>query len=252
MPADVDKFLLPPPRGILRGSSLFLDFDGTLVELAEHPDAVSVTAELENLLNRLCRQLDGRVAIVTGRPADSLLALFDRPAFMVAGSHGSELRWPDGRRYDQTRPESLNETVLDLQRLCERHPALFIEDKPFGAAVHFRAAPEAEDDCRALAARLASRTGLSLLPGKMVFELHVAGIDKGAAIERLLADGAPTGSVPVFLSDDVTDEAGFAASARLGGIGVLVGPPRETKATHRLPDVHAALKWLNVEAACAQ
>jgi trehalose 6-phosphate phosphatase len=248
MTSTAASTLSPPPVGLLRGASLFLDFDGTLVDLAERPDAVQVTNTLRDLLAALCVRLDGRVAIVTGRAADGLAALFDRPPFAVAGSHGSELRWPDGRRRDQGRPDALDEAVAELEQLRKRHPALLVEDKPFGAAIHYRAEPEAEAACRDLATRLAARTGLPLLPGKMVFELRLAGIDKGTAVEALMADGSLAGTRPVFIGDDITDEAGFEAAARLGGTGILVGPQRETAASFHLPEVAAVLRWLEMEA----
>jgi len=51
-----------PPADLLLGASLFLDFDGTLVEIAERPDAVQVDERLHRLIASLVTALDGRVA----------------------------------------------------------------------------------------------------------------------------------------------------------------------------------------------
>jgi trehalose 6-phosphate phosphatase len=42
--------LSEPPIDLLDGAALFLDFDGTLIELAETPDAIRVAPELGPLL----------------------------------------------------------------------------------------------------------------------------------------------------------------------------------------------------------
>ena len=47
--------------------ALFLDVDGTLVEIAVEPDAVHVDIRLITLLTALQRKLDGAVALVSGR-----------------------------------------------------------------------------------------------------------------------------------------------------------------------------------------
>jgi trehalose 6-phosphate phosphatase len=77
----------------------------------------------------------------------------------------------------------------------------------------------------------------------MMVELRAPG-DKGRALTALLQTPAMAGTTPLFFGDDVTDEDGFAAAAAAGGAGVLVGPPRETAATYRLPDPDAVRRWI--------
>ena len=84
----------------------------------------------------------------------------------------------------------------------------------------------------------------------MVFEIRVAG-DKGVAIARFLENAPFAGARPVFLGDDLTDEAGFAAAAARGGAGILVGPRRDTAATYGLRDVADVLAWLDEAAVAA-
>ena len=104
--------------------------------------------------------------------------------------------------------------------------------------------PEHEDAAHALAAEWAKRTGLAVQPGKRMVELRPPGGSKGTAIAALMERAPFRTGVPVFLGDDVTDEAGFAAAEEAGGAGVLVGSPRDTRATHQLADVAAVHAWL--------
>jgi trehalose 6-phosphate phosphatase len=111
-------------------------------------------------------------------------------------------------------------------------------------ALHCRQAPRAEAACRDAALQIAVHTRLTLQPGKMVFELTAAGIDKGAAVGMLMAEAPMRNGRPLFVGDDQTDEAGFRAAFDLGGCGILVGAPRETLASYRLADVDRARGWL--------
>jgi trehalose 6-phosphate phosphatase len=241
-----DATRLPsPPASLLAGASLFLDFDGTLVHIADRPDAVVVDARLDALMERLNRALHGRLAIISGRALAEIDALLARGRFAIGGSHGLELRWPGGRLTTPTPPAGLKDIVAAMHALRADHPAVVVEEKPFGAALHYRQAPAAEEACRALAARLAQGEGLSLQTGKMVFEIKAAGQDKGSALRALMEDPALAGTTPIFIGDDDTDEAGFRAAAALGGAGILVGPPRTTAARYRLDDVAATHDWLD-------
>ena len=235
--------LAAPPRDLLRGASLFLDFDGTLVELAPRPDAVVVDARVLRLLTALQEALAGRVAIVTGRPAAEVATFFPESLLAIGGSHGSEILWPGETGATGDRPGWIADAAARARALAEAHPGVLVEVKPFGIALHYRAAPEAEAACRALAEELAG-PDVHLQPGKMVIELRQAGSDKGSAVAAFLADPRMAGTRPIVLGDDLTDEAAFTAAAERGGAGVLVGPERETAARYRLDDVTTTLDWL--------
>jgi trehalose 6-phosphate phosphatase len=232
-----------PPPGLLEGAALFLDFDGTLVELAATPGAVSVDAGLTRLLTALSHCLDGRLAIVSGRPVETLRELLP-PALVMVGSHGLEFATADGAIDLPLRPAAFAGIVEHMARLAARHPGLIVEDKPLGAALHYRQSPEAEAACLELAAALAAEHDLHLQPGKMMVEVRTPGGDKGTAIERLMREPDMRGTRPVFMGDDLTDEPGFGTAARLGGAGVLVGPERATRAQYRVDGVPAAIAWL--------
>lgn len=232
----------PPPHDLLEGASLFLDFDGTLVDLAQTPDAIAVPAALPGLLRAVGHALDGRLAVVSGRPLTEIAAYLG-DGVAASGSHGVETRWRDGRVEAPPSPAWIADAAARGDALAQAHPGLLVERKPHGIALHFRRAPAAAAPAEALARAIAG-TDKVLQAGKMVFEVREAGADKGAAVRRFLADPSFAGTRPVFVGDDVTDEDGFRAAAVLGGAGVLVGAPRPTQARYRLESVQQTLAWL--------
>lgn len=240
-----------PPTELLSGATLFLDFDGTLVEFAHHPEAVVVSARLQALVRRLSERLLGRFAIISGRPADRIKSLFGDASFAIGGSHGLELSWPDGRTESGPPPAHLAEAAIAMDQLAQQNPGMLVERKPYSVALHFRVAPHLAETSRELAFALAQRTGLQMLAGNMVVELKAPTADKGSAVRAFMADGVMAGTRPVFIGDDITDEAGFAAVRDLGGAGILVGPPRTTSASYALGSVVETLDWLDVASEAA-
>lgn len=240
--------LRPPPSGLLDGAALFLDFDGTLVELAESPGAIEVPAGLHPLLERLAVRLDGRLAIVSGRAIDDIDSHLGRCGIAVSGSHGLELRLAGGTGQAPPPPAGLASARAGLLAFSAADPRLLVEEKPASVALHFRRAPERAAEAEAVVAALADSTGLAVQPGKMVLELRPPGADKGDAVRRLMREPLFAGARPLFVGDDLTDEHAFAAAAELGGCGILVGPERLSAAAWRLDDVAQAAAWLEAAA----
>jgi trehalose 6-phosphate phosphatase len=234
----------PPPLSRLAPAALFLDFDGTLVELADAPGAIAVPSGLKPLLDRLAARLEGRLAIVSGRAIDDLRSHLDPSAAVLSGSHGAELRYSDGRRVPVSAPPGLAEAREEVRRFAAASPGLLVEDKPAGIALHFRQAPERGGPVADFLGDLARRCGLALQHGKMVAELRPNEADKGVALRQLMAEPPFAGARPVFVGDDLTDEHAFEAAAALGGAGVLVGPARPTAALWRLGGVAEVTAWL--------
>jgi trehalose 6-phosphate phosphatase len=214
---------LPWDLPVTASDALFLDLDGTLVDLAPTPDAVCVAPGLVRVLEALHRQLDGRLAIVSGRPIaqiDALLAPLTLPA---AGVHGMERRAADGVLHHAPLP-ALAPVRACADALAASHPGVWVEEKYGALALHFRQAPDAGPLCTAaLADAIRGTPGLILMEGKMIVEVKVAGIDKGTAIRDFLATAPFAGHRPVFAGDDTTDEAGFALVQDGGGIAIKVG-----------------------------
>jgi trehalose 6-phosphate phosphatase len=234
----------PPPPSLLSGAALFLDFDGTLVELAEAPDAIRVSGELAPLIARLAERLGGRLAIVSGRSIADLERHLDLGTIAVAGSHGAEIRCPGGVSGSPEPPSGLADAREAVIRFASGRDGLLVEHKPAGVALHYRQAPEQSEIVASFMSGLADGSGLSLLRGKMVAELRPPGADKGAALRAMMREPPFAGARPLFVGDDITDEDGFKAAADLGGTGILIGPPRPTAAGWRLPDVAGLARWL--------
>jgi trehalose 6-phosphate phosphatase len=234
----------PPPGSILEGAALFLDFDGTLVDLARAPDAIAVPPGLLPLIERLAAKLEGRLAIVTGRAIADLERHVGPLQIALSGSHGVEIRVPGTEGPQLGSRPGLAEVQQEVSRFAKGRAGLLVEEKPGGVALHYRQAPALEDEVGRLMSELARRTGLRLQHGKMVAELLPAGADKGAALRRLMTEPPFAGARPVFVGDDLTDEHAFEAADALGGEGILVGPARETAARWRLEDVAAVWRWL--------
>ncbi len=235
----------PIPDGPLPWA-LFLDVDGTLLELAEHPDAVVVEPALPALLERLRAALDGALALVSGRTLEALDRLFAPYRFPAAGSHGAEWRLA-GAVAAASADATLVPAAAWLEAFVAATPGTLLERKGHALALHYRGAPQAADAAHAAALAALARlgSGYRLLAGKAVYELLPSGVDKGRAIERFLAHPPFAGRRPVFVGDDLTDEAGFAAVNRLGGYSVRVGLPLPGGAAHaHLLSPAAVRVWL--------
>jgi trehalose 6-phosphate phosphatase len=240
--------LPPPPPDLLRDAALFLDFDGTLVELAETPDAIRVSPNLIPLLRRLQARLHSRLAVVSGRSIGTLQTYLPLDDLAMAGSHGLELRLGDGSRVPLHPPLGLDEVRSEVRAFAGGRDGLLVEDKPAGVALHYRRAPDEAEPAAAFMTALGERRDLVVQHGHMVVELRPAGADKGDALRALIGQPAFVGARPVFIGDDLTDENAFQAAAALGGAGILVGPERETAALYRLASVAAVYEYLE---ACA-
>lgn len=233
----------PVPLDLAR-TALFLDLDGTLAPIAETPDGVTPERRRSRLLARLAERMGGRVAVISGRPINDVDRILERSIRAVAGVHGLERRTADGEVVSPEPHPKLAEAREAFRALARASRGLIVEDKGLSVALHYRQAPEGEEAVRELAHRLADATGLRLQEGHMVAELRTPGPGKEGAVAAYMAEPPFAGAVPVYVGDDLTDEDGFAAAARAGGFGVLVGPERRTRAKWRLADVEQVLAWL--------
>ncbi|UEM19860.1 trehalose-phosphatase [Skermanella mucosa] len=227
--------------------ALFLDFDGTLVDIAAQPDGVQVAPGLPELLTRLHGALGGAVALVSGRGLDDIDRLLGRLPLAAAGQHGLERRDAEGRRVtasiDRT---ALAEITKGLEEFVAAHPGTRLEPKGMTVALHFRNAPEAEADARAATVALMERfgDGFHVQEGKMVLEVKPKGSTKGTVVEQLLAEPPFAGRTPVFVGDDVTDEDGFRVANAHGGLSIQIGTRLPTEARTRIPSVPDLHRWL--------
>jgi trehalose 6-phosphate phosphatase len=224
--------------------ALFLDFDGTLTELAPRPEAVRIASGLVPTLSSLYTHLGGALAIVTGRPEvdiDGFLAPLHLP---LASEHGAQYRLT-GTSHPAVLTPDLDPVRQTAETLAATHPGVLVEHKRASVALHYRLAPHLEGLCHdALLQAMQYVEGVELLRGKCVFEVKPRGAHKGQAILDFMTQPPFEGRMPVFVGDDVTDEAGFAAVQSLGGWGIKVGEG-PTIAQHRCMTPAALRGWLS-------
>jgi trehalose 6-phosphate phosphatase len=226
---------------------LFLDVDGTLIDIAEVPDAVTVPAGLRETLARVQAGLDGALAFVSGRPIATLDRLFAPLILPAAGEHGAELRRsPAAAVEEPPRSARLLELDLQLAAVAAQHPGVIIEMKRAAIAVHYRRAPACGPALRAAIEEILDErfADLHLLSGKMVFEIKQRHVNKGTAVLALMERPPFAGRRPIFVGDDTTDADGFRAARALGGLGIPVGHAPDAEASFSFPTPAAVRAWL--------
>jgi trehalose 6-phosphate phosphatase len=207
--------------------ALCLDFDGTLSPIVDDPEAARPLAGVVELLGPLAHRY-AAVALVSGRPADFLAAHANAPGVRYLGLYGlQEIR--DGRVWVDSRLEAARPAVVAAQQdlrdtAAVRESGAFLEDKRYAVAVHTRRVPDRDRWAAPIdqaARQIASRHGLEVVPGKLVWELRPAvRSDKGDAVGKVIAD---SGARSVLVAgDDLGDLAAFAAAAQAGGDGLRV------------------------------
>jgi trehalose 6-phosphate phosphatase len=224
---------------------MFLDIDGTLIDIAASPFLVTVPPDLLPQLSRLAEALNGAVALVTGRSVADIDRLFGPLAIAVAAQHGAELRLPDQAietlAQGDPGPAMLAPTI---ERFVAERPGLLIENKGHTLAVHYRMAPQHQSELEGfLRALIADAPTLQLVSGHCVFDLKPVGFNKGTAVRRLMRCAPFAGRTPVFIGDDTTDEDGFAAVIALRGTAIRVGEGA-TLAQWRIADPTAVRNFL--------
>lgn len=221
-----DKALAGPPSVDWAEDALLLDIDGTLLDIADTPDEVTVPPRLREDLSRLKGNFAGALALVSGRSLKTIDKLFAPLKLAAAGCHGAEIR-PAAEAPEIARAAPIDRTLKQsLFALEAQFPGIIMEDKSYSVALHYRAVPQKGEvllqAARAICAQEKTH-GFDILHGKYVIEIKPANIGKGRAVKELLAQTPFAGRRPVFLGDDVTDEAVFAILGAFDGVGISVG-----------------------------
>jgi trehalose 6-phosphate phosphatase len=228
-------------------SALFLDVDGTILDLAERPDEVVTPPGLVTTLQRTERKLAGALALISGRPIRDLDRLFEPLRLRASGVHGAEMRLdPGGPLTSALGAAELPRSLLsELTRAVGAFPGAFVEDKRFSVAIHYRLAPRAERPLREAVMRIVNSAGIAVevMDAHCAIEVKACGCDKGGAIAAFLSTPAFRDRTPIFIGDDATDESGFAVVAARGGYAFSVGRRRPgAMATFSQPS--AVRDWL--------
>ena len=226
-------------------TAFFFDFDGVIADIAPTPDAVEVPEDRARVIEALREASGGAFALVSGREIDDVLSHLTFYSGAASGGHGAETRWPDGTREGASADASSVEAVQrEMRAFAAANEGLLYEGKRLGGVLHYRAAPQLEAMVREkVEALLADHSALELQVAKMAFEVKPAGFSKGSVIERFMAHEPFAGRRPLYVGDDVTDEAAFAVVNAMDGVSVKVGEG-ETVARYRVETSDELFVWL--------
>ncbi|WP_347461088.1 trehalose-phosphatase [Acinetobacter sp. ANC 7454] len=216
---------------------LFLDIDGTLSEFHPDPEKSFIPTSTLHVLNQLQQLIP--LYLVTGRSISQAQKLIQPHQWNIAGSHGLELLQQDGsvQQLVQVNLEELNQLKVHAQQHSEQWHPIRVEIKTYSIALHFREHPEYADQAKAIIEDyLKHNSSFELKSGKCVYELVPRGCNKGAAIRHVLNSLEDHALYPIFIGDDLTDEAGFHTINDYGGMSIKVGPG-ESAARGRLDHV---------------
>jgi trehalose 6-phosphate phosphatase len=224
---------------------LFLDVDGTLIELTDSPLETFAEPQLKALLGQVSERLGGAVALVSGRSIEYLDALFDPLRLPAAGLHGVERRKASGVMHGASFVDAqLNQARAAVTALVQEHPGTSVEDKGRTIAVHYRMAPQVEAVVRQSLAAIAKPLGSNyhIQEGNMVLEIKPRGFTKASAIKAFMREAPFSGRQPVFVGDDLTDQDGFHMVEDQGGISIAVGD--RVQGQYRFDNAAAVRAWL--------
>ena len=237
---------LLPSIDDLEHHCIFLDFDGTLVPIADRPDDVRIDPPTLQLIERLRDKVGRALALVSGRDIHVIDRLLYPLVLPVAGVHGLQRRDASGRLHSPIIDQRLVGAIAaQVEAEFHSEPGVVIERKTGAVAIHFRLRPDFESKCHALAGKIiGERSDLHRIEGKMVCEIRLQGNDKGAVIATFLEERPFKGRTPIFIGDDATDEPGFVEVNAREGLSVKIGDD-PTTAIYRAANILELHYWLD-------
>lgn len=206
--------------------ALFLDFDGTIVNLVLKPENVVVSLKLISMLRQLYQVANGALAIISGRSIEQIDHFLIPLRLPIAGVHGLERRNVTGNiiRLPVPSMDKLKKIIVPLVMPYKKN--ILLEQKYGALALHYRQAPHLKQFCLEIVHHaIMNVPGFVVLYGKMVIEIKADITNKGDAIAAFMREIPFIGRRPLFAGDDITDEIGFTRvqSTYLGGIGIKIG-----------------------------
>jgi trehalose 6-phosphate phosphatase len=226
-PAKPRPDQLPPIPIDPHTNAIFLDIDGTLLDIAPTPLEVKVSDALRATLAALARDFAGAIAFVSGRPIAEMDRLFGPLRLAAVGGHGAEIRFaPDGKIRRSENAMLDDDLRAEFARIGRIGDGVIVEDKGYSLAIHYRLAPQLGGEIMKAVTAVCKDDrcdALEILPGKAVVEIKPGGYDKGTGLREMMSVPPFTGRKPIFVGDDVTDNAAFAVLQDFAGTGFSVG-----------------------------
>lgn len=232
---------------------IFLDYDGTLTPIVATPDLAVISDDMRETVRRLAQRY--KVSIVSGRATDDVRSKVRIDGIFYAGSHGFEIRQPDGQTEINQEARAIRSEIDEVHKKLSGRvkniQGALIENVKYTISAHYRLVSEKDFPKieAAVDGVLTEHPNLRKTHGKKVFEIRPR-IDwhKGKAVHWILKvlDYSPQSHVPVYIGDDTTDEDAFREIKKYG-LGILVAEvPRPSEAKYMIGNAGEVQKVLNV------
>jgi trehalose 6-phosphate phosphatase len=230
--------------------ALLFDYDGTLTPIVPHPWLAELAPETRLLLGRLAKHPRVRLGFLSGRALDELIRMVGLADVYYCGTSGLELDLR-GKRVVPPQAEGCARLTKELAGALENIAAgafgSWIEKKPFGLTVHYRAVaaaliPAFREKINHALHPFANR--IRIVPGPAAIEITPnVGWNKGSAVRMIVQDIGP-GAVSFYAGDHVNDNEAMQAVLDLGGVALGIGPSAPLASCDRLLDPSALIGFL--------
>jgi trehalose-phosphatase len=217
-----------------RRVAVFLDFDGTLVNIARLPDQVHLAPSTRRVLRRLARHPRVTLVVISGRRRADLRRYIDLRGIRYFGLYG----WERSRhsRLPASAVIALRRARMQLSIHLSSIPGIWLEDKHLSFSVHLLGVSAT------LQQRARRKLRILLVPFQKTLSIieNLRDVEvvprcisgKGIEVQRFLATPALCRSLPIYFGDDLSDEPAFEAVCK--GISVRVGAARPTRARYSI------------------
>jgi trehalose-phosphatase len=251
--SETAPWLTSIKRRLDRPMVLFLDFDGTLVRIAERPDLAVLDPKGKKLLLSLVKRVP--TVIISGRALHDVKSRVGIGTAVYVGNHGLEIEGIN-IKYNMKNASQwlalLKKLSSSIRKTVGAIPGIIIEDKIWTLSIHYRLVSGAS---RQKARRLFLKAvrgfrgedSFRVTHGKAVWEIRPPDEwNKGKAVAWLLNQPGYRRRWPLYLGDDRTDQDALKV-VRRGGVGIWVGAAQEKGAARfsldNPRDVRQFLRW---------
>jgi trehalose 6-phosphate phosphatase len=235
---------------------LFLDYDGTLTQIAQRPQDAALSMEARELLKPLSKSDKCELAIVSGRALQDIKKLVGLKNITYVGNHGVEIEGPD-LNFKHSVPtgyrNDLKQISVVLHDAFAGTEGVIIEDKGYSISLHYRLVepkiiPLVKENFKKAVAAYVQKKRIAVRDGKMVLEVRPPlDWDKGKAVLWLLEKKCALRKnieiLPIYIGDDVTDEDAFAI-LKNKGLTIVVGTSEQSQAQYYLNDTTEVIEFL--------
>jgi trehalose 6-phosphate synthase/phosphatase len=197
-----------------KGRLFLLDYDGTLVPYAKHPEDATAGKSLRVILEQLCSDQRNDVYVLSGRTSDWLDQQLGHLPLSLIAEDGAALKvksgtWEKGPIASNEWKDRIRKVMEEFTRRCA---ASFIEEKEFSLVWHYANAIPEQGRLRSLELfselnRYINDLNVHLVRGNKILEVRQRGIGKDIALKRILSQRSY--EFILAMGDDANDEEMF-------------------------------------------